>query len=520
MADEDLRALERAALHGGPVERLRHARALARAGRGEAALAMLRSLLLEGSVRREAAFLLVEIDRHVARRLLGEAARETPDRAPILALLEELFPLIHGFAEKLRKLTDATLGEAEKLAVVRSSEQFHDPRFLEPLLCLAESGTEWSAIAVALRAARTLLAVGDLPRIAALESREHSNLDPETRTAIEKLRGQAARAPDESEHVASDAPSSIESIACSLESEGSLFATGSENTVALWSIVEKRRLAVFVSSAPHPSIALAGDGLTVVTGSLLRGVQAFDARVGAPSWRRDDLAGVRSVQGLPRGPDGLPRVGVAMGSGVYYVLDAGSGRELKRFRDVRTLFGGPSSKRAVAVGDTGFRVLDLASFRTVWRGDRVPTHATVAGDRVATVVGGALRCFDRRGELVFAWRPQESSALRVAWCEPASAWAVLVANRWTALRLVLLGTDGALARDEVLARDEPLHLGADSFAIEIEARGLASELTGDGSHVVLADGTVRSVPSGEVAWTFARIGGATAEEEDAEEDAS
>jgi len=58
VADEDLRALERAALSGGPLERLKHARALARAGQSGLALETLRRLLDDDGVRREAAQLL------------------------------------------------------------------------------------------------------------------------------------------------------------------------------------------------------------------------------------------------------------------------------------------------------------------------------------------------------------------------------------------------------------------------------------------------------------------------------
>jgi hypothetical protein len=297
----------------------------------------------------------------------------------------------------------------------------------------------------------------------------------------------------------------IDSIACAPES-GDFSATASGATVALWSLAERKRVAVFTAAGLTPSLALAGDGTIVVTSTLLRGVQAFDARANTLTWHRADLSRPRAVHGLPRAAETEPRVAIALGEAVTYVVDAITGRELKKLHDVRALFGGAGSRRAVAVGDTGFRVLDLKSWKTVWRNDHVPTHATVAADRVAVVIGGALRVFDKKGELVFAWRAREGSVRRVAWHESQQGWSVVIEPaRLSQLRFALLTHSGTVVRDDFVDGPRVLREVSPHVQVPDEAptRNIAAELTSDGRHLVVADGTVRAVPSGEIVWEFA-----------------
>jgi len=45
--------------------------------------------------------------------------------------------------------------------------------------------------------------------------------------------------------------------------------------------------------------------------------------------------------------------------------------------------------------------------------------------------------------------------------------------------------------------------------LEAAVEAPAAELTGDGRYLVVADGTVRAVPSGGIVWEFADVGGAS-----------
>lgn len=283
----------------------------------------------------------------------------------------------------------------------------------------------------------------------------------------------------------------IQEIAVSEDTD--LFASvTSEKTVSVWSFRDRRKIIDFQalwSLGGRRLHLLSSAKPIVVTASWDRGkAAAYDAYTGSSLWSVT-LSHVQYIS--PINYMGARQLAFATDDKGVQIRDPITGAYLKNLRGVGEAYQSPCGSAVLLVKRSKqllFCNKDLEIVNTVPQIGFAVLDAAFREDRVTvSEATGPVRCFDFSG--LELWRIQQPNrhAVRLCWNAELKQWLGMIYR--------YQGADGL--RNAIVSVDHDSVVGIFELGIG------KFEFSSDGKMLFGSDGTIRSVPSGEVVWNFA-----------------